>query len=118
MTRCHPRSVHVADIDATRHPVDPARQPGPDAKTHAIFVWRHRVSPADAARAHLVNLTAKFADRQAVLAHSITRAEAAQVTELGAQYHASTNRTCELGMTRATGRVYRHVLELLEESTR
>ena len=52
MTRCHPRSVHVADIDATRHPVDPTRQPGPDAKTHAIFVWRHGVSPADAARAH------------------------------------------------------------------
>lgn len=52
MTRCHPRSVHVADIDATRHPVDPTCQPGPDAKTHATIVWRHGVSPADTARAH------------------------------------------------------------------
>ncbi len=29
--------------------------------------------------------------------------------------HASCNRTCELGMTRATGEPYRHVLELLAE---
>ena len=32
--------------------------------------------------------------------------------------YVSANRTCELGLTRATGRPYRHVLELLEESTR
>ncbi|MEV3933538.1 hypothetical protein [Streptomyces sp. NPDC053728] len=32
--------------------------------------------------------------------------------------HASCNRTCEMGMTRATGRPYRHVLELLEEAAR
>ena len=29
--------------------------------------------------------------------------------------HASCNRTCELGMTRATGEDYRHVLELLSD---
>ncbi|MDK4336018.1 FAD-binding and (Fe-S)-binding domain-containing protein [Corynebacterium accolens] len=52
------------------------------------------------------------------LTESATRAEAAQVTELGAQYHASTNRTCELGMTRATGEDYHHVLEMLERATR
>ena len=28
---------------------------------------------------------------------------------------ASLNRTCELGLTRATGRPYRHVLEVLAE---
>lgn len=52
------------------------------------------------------------------LTESATRAEAAQVHELGAQYHASTNRTCELGMTRATGEDYHHVLEMLERATR
>jgi D-lactate dehydrogenase len=38
----------------------------------------------------------------------------------GRQYDAyvSSNRTCELGMTRATGQQYRHVLEVLEEVTR
>lgn len=30
----------------------------------------------------------------------------------------SANRTCEIGMTRATGRPYRHVIEVLEELTR
>lgn len=30
----------------------------------------------------------------------------------------SANRTCEIGMTRATGRPYRHVIEVLEEFTR
>jgi D-lactate dehydrogenase len=32
--------------------------------------------------------------------------------------YASVNRTCELGMTRATGHPYRHVLEVLEQATR
>lgn len=31
--------------------------------------------------------------------------------------HASVNRTCELGLTRATGKPYRHPLELLDEVT-
>ncbi|MEH3088512.1 MAG: FAD-binding and (Fe-S)-binding domain-containing protein [Microbacterium arborescens] len=52
------------------------------------------------------------------LTASATAAEAAEVSELGADAHASCNRTCELGMTRATGTDYRHVLELLEEATR
>lgn len=40
-------------------------------------------------------------------------------TEGGAFDHAvSANRTCELGMSRATGLPYRHVLELLELATR
>ncbi|MCR2824767.1 (Fe-S)-binding protein, partial [Microbacterium sp. zg.Y909] len=52
------------------------------------------------------------------LAASATAAEAAEVQALDADAHASCNRTCEIGMTRATGREYRHVLELLEEATR
>jgi len=49
------------------------------------------------------------------LTESATRAEAAEVNRLDAAAHASCNRTCELGMTRATGKQYRHVLELLAE---
>jgi D-lactate dehydrogenase len=52
------------------------------------------------------------------LTASATEAEAADVKAMGATAHASCNRTCELGMTRATGEPYRHVLELLEELTR
>jgi len=52
------------------------------------------------------------------LTESATRAQAADVVAMGATAFASCNRTCELGMTRATGKDYRHVLELLEEVTR
>ncbi len=52
------------------------------------------------------------------LTASATAAEAAEVRALDADAHASCNRTCEIGMTRATDREYRHVLELLEEATR
>lgn len=52
------------------------------------------------------------------LAASATAAEAAEVAGLHAAAHASCNRTCELGMTRATGEDYRHILELLEQTTR
>lgn len=52
------------------------------------------------------------------LTASATGKQAAEVADMGAAAHASCNRTCELGMTRATGEQYRHVLELLEEVTR
>lgn len=52
------------------------------------------------------------------LTASATAAEAAEVQTLSADAHASCNRTCEIGMTRATGSSYRHVIELLEEATR
>ncbi|KHL04568.1 oxidoreductase [Sinomonas humi] len=58
------------------------------------------------------------------LTESATAEEAAGIAEaesarggLFAQY-ASSNRTCEIGLTRATGRPYRHILELLAEATR
>ncbi|HEY1134405.1 MAG TPA: (Fe-S)-binding protein [Nocardioides sp.] len=52
------------------------------------------------------------------LTAAATAPEAAEVAALGATAHASCNRTCEIGMTRATGESYVHVLELLERATR
>ena len=49
------------------------------------------------------------------LTASATRREAAEAAQLDAEAHASCNRTCELGLTRATGKPYRHVVELLAE---
>jgi D-lactate dehydrogenase len=39
------------------------------------------------------------------------------VAEGGFAAHASVNRTCEIGMTRATGKTYHHLLELLDQVT-
>jgi D-lactate dehydrogenase len=52
------------------------------------------------------------------LTASATRAEAAALAARDFTAYASVNRTCEIGMTRATGKPYRHILELLEEATR
>ena len=49
------------------------------------------------------------------LTRSATRAEAAEVAEREYDEYVSANRTCELGMSRATGHEYRHVLEVLAE---
>ena len=49
---------------------------------------------------------------------SATRAEAAALAGRAFTAYASVNRTCEIGMTRATGKPYRHILELFEEATR
>ncbi|MEV7393292.1 (Fe-S)-binding protein [Streptomyces sp. NPDC091215] len=49
------------------------------------------------------------------LSASATKSEAASVTAAGSQAHASCNRTCEIGMTRATGAEYLHVIQLLAE---
>ena len=51
------------------------------------------------------------------LTASATAAQAREVTEGGHDAHASSNRTCELGMTRATGKQYQHLLELLDRLT-
>ena len=52
------------------------------------------------------------------LTASATAAEAAEINEREYAAYASTNRTCELGMTRATGHEYQHLIELLEQATR
>jgi D-lactate dehydrogenase len=63
-----------------------------------------------------------FAGDRGLLHPELTAsATAAEVANLEGQTHdayVSSNRTCELGMTRATGQKYRHVLEVLEEATR
>lgn len=52
------------------------------------------------------------------LTASATRHEAAEVRSAGCAEHLSSSRTCEIGMTRASGAVYRSWLFLLEEVTR
>ncbi|WP_193570868.1 FAD-binding and (Fe-S)-binding domain-containing protein [Diaminobutyricibacter tongyongensis] len=52
------------------------------------------------------------------LTASATRAEALEVTSRSYDVHVSSNRTCEVGMTRATGAAYVHILEVLERATR
>jgi D-lactate dehydrogenase len=47
------------------------------------------------------------------LTASATRDEAAEVAGRTFEAYASVNRTCEIGMTRATGRSYVHLLELV-----
>lgn len=52
------------------------------------------------------------------LTRSATASEARDVAHTPTATHASTNRTCELGLTRATGHAYRHLVEIVEEATR
>ncbi len=52
------------------------------------------------------------------LTASATLREAAEVTAGAYDGHFSSSRTCEIGLTRATGSVYRSYLHLLEEATR
>ncbi len=52
------------------------------------------------------------------LTASATAPEAAELADRTFAAYVSGNRTCEIGMSRATGQEYRHVLEVLEEATR
>lgn len=52
------------------------------------------------------------------LTESATESEAAEVVGVSSAIHASCNRTCEVGLTRATGQPYYHLIELLELATR
>jgi D-lactate dehydrogenase len=52
------------------------------------------------------------------LTASATAREAREVLTRTYDAYVSSNRTCEIGMTRAVGTEYRHVLEVLEEATR
>lgn len=52
------------------------------------------------------------------LTAAATAREAHELSQRPFDAYASANRTCELGMTRATGHQYNHVLELLEQATR
>ena len=52
------------------------------------------------------------------LTASATKHEAGEVKAKGCAEHVSSSRTCEVGMTRATGEVYRSYMFLLEKATR
>jgi D-lactate dehydrogenase len=52
------------------------------------------------------------------LTESATRREAAELAAVQHDGYFSSSRTCEIGMTRATGKVYRSYIYLLEEATR
>ena len=49
------------------------------------------------------------------LTESATRHEATELAEREFDLYLSANRTCELGMERATGKPWRHVLSVLAE---
>jgi len=52
------------------------------------------------------------------LTASATAPEATEVQQRSYDAYVSSNRTCELGLSRATGQSYQHVVELLESATR
>jgi D-lactate dehydrogenase len=52
------------------------------------------------------------------LTASATRREAATVATRPTDAYVSCNRTCEIGMSRATGHEYQHVLDVLEQVSR
>lgn len=52
------------------------------------------------------------------LTASATRDQAEEINNGEHQAYASCNRTCELGMTRATAQPYQHILEIVEQATR
>ena len=52
------------------------------------------------------------------LTASATRREAAEINSRHFDAYASLNRTCEIGIGRATGKPYVHILELVEQATR
>jgi D-lactate dehydrogenase len=52
------------------------------------------------------------------LTESATRREAAEVRADRHDGYFSSSRTCEIGMTRATGQIYRSYIYLLEQATR
>ena len=49
------------------------------------------------------------------LTAAATAPQAAEIATIDADAHASCNRTCELGISRATGKPYRHVIEILAD---
>jgi D-lactate dehydrogenase len=52
------------------------------------------------------------------LTASATAPEAHELSTRAFAAYASSNRTCEIGMSRATGKPYVHILELVEAATR
>ncbi len=108
-----PRRVHSIVV----HPTCSSTQLGinPALLRIAAMAAENVVQPAD------WNCCAFAGDRGLLhpeLTASATTAEARAVRHASATAYASVNRTCELGMSRATELPYRHILETLEAVTR
>jgi len=52
------------------------------------------------------------------LTKSATEKEATEIKLRNDNFYVSANRSCEIGMTQATGKKYRHIIEVLEELSR
>ena len=52
------------------------------------------------------------------LTASATEAQSMEISVRSDAFYISANRTCEIGMSRATGKQYRHIVEVLEELSR
>src|SRR5215212_2839521 len=85
-------------------------EPAPDRAPD----WVARGSP-EPLRGRLASLLGRTACSPTEAA---TRLEAAEVTVRSFDAYVSSNRTCELGMERATGRPYVHLAQVLEQLTR
>jgi len=48
----------------------------------------------------------------------VTKPQAAEVALRQDDLYVSANQTCEIGMSQATGKQYRHIAEVLEELSR
>ena len=110
-------TVTRKEPSAVLHPVCSVTKMGTGGKLAAIAraCADHVVVPPDA------GCCAFAGDRGFLfpeLTASATRLEASQARAAGAAGYWSSSRTCEIGMTRATGSVYRSFVFLVEQATR
>lgn len=102
---------------AVVHPVCATHHLGLSGKIHALVA-----SLAEEAVTPIYATCCAFAGDRGMLHPELTKsATSEQVKEIGERHfdaYLSSNRTCELGMNLSTGKDYRSVIFLLEESTR
>ena len=109
--------VNSRSCSIALHPVCSVTKMGLGAKLEAIAraCSRQVIVPMDA------GCCAFAGDRGFLvpeLTQSATKREAAEVRNVHPEECYSSSRTCEIGMTRATGQIYRSYLYLLEKATR
>ena len=94
------------------------RIPYPPNKGDKIRSWHLLRHLAERYRVHLGCFVDDAQDhRHEPVLRDLPR-EAEEAAQLHSACHASSNRTCELGLTAATGEDYEHVLEILERVSR
>jgi D-lactate dehydrogenase len=110
-------SVAAREPSAVLHPVCSVTKMGLTAKLEAVAraCAESVVVPPDAG-------CCGFAGDRGLLVPELTaaatRIEAAEARAAGAAGYWSSSRTCEIGMTRATGTIYRSIVFLVERATR